>query len=192
MRSNNSYFTMCPECDTHISLTLAAKLQAGRIGTSCICSRCEHTWICIQEWILTETVPAPMQSHQEPMYQPQTPVPAPHFQHQSVGNPNGATPSQVGVASHQLSNNHTPHLPPFQPSTFGHSQQTPPVQHPMNPQPVATPEPVSPINAAEHPAVSDPVLPPTNSVPKPHWLNQATPTNQQTVDQNRFDTQGRY
>jgi len=50
MRLRKDFFTLCPECESRISLTLAAQLQATRLGTSCLCE-CGHEWVCISEWI---------------------------------------------------------------------------------------------------------------------------------------------
>ena len=54
MRPRYDFYTFCPECETPMPLTLAAKLQAsrgGRAGCSCRCKGCQHEWISIQEWI---------------------------------------------------------------------------------------------------------------------------------------------
>lgn len=93
MRSRVDFYTLCPECDARVTLTLAARLQANRLGTSCRCD-CGHDWTCISEWIYRNEpdaiAAAPMSSqptHPEamspprpyllPTYQPPLPVAVP-------------------------------------------------------------------------------------------------------------------
>ena len=58
MRFREDFYTLCPECDARISLTLAARLQATRLGSSCQC-KCGHDWICISEWVYRDEPVAP-------------------------------------------------------------------------------------------------------------------------------------
>ena len=98
MRSRIDFYTLCPECDARITLTLAAQLQATRRGTSCRC-RCGHDWTCISEWIYRSTPDAtdtalnlmpqaqppamsPPRPYLLPTYQPPMPTAAPQ---QTVG-----------------------------------------------------------------------------------------------------------
>lgn len=93
MRSRVDFYTLCPECDARITLTLAARLQATRLGTSCRC-HCGHDWTCISEWIYrstpdaTDTAPdlmpqtqpaamSPPRPYLLPTYQPPMPIPVP-------------------------------------------------------------------------------------------------------------------
>lgn len=85
MRFREDYYTLCPECDARISLTLAARLQATRLGSSCHCD-CGHEWVCIGEWVsrdqsvsagpAPQIVPAgaPPRPHLLPTYQPPAPA----------------------------------------------------------------------------------------------------------------------
>lgn len=59
MRPRTDFYTHCPQCESKISLPLAAKLQASRAGAQCSCSKCQHEWICIQEWIYREMPATP-------------------------------------------------------------------------------------------------------------------------------------
>ncbi len=67
MRQRHDFYTLCPSCDTRITLTLAARLQAARHGTTCHCPSCQNEWNCIQEWVyrdapnqfLSQPAPAP-------------------------------------------------------------------------------------------------------------------------------------
>lgn len=105
MRSRIDFYTLCPECDARITLTLAAQLQATRRGTSCRC-RCGHDWTCISEWIYRITPDAsdaavdmtpqaqppamsPPRPYLLPTYQPPMPIAAPQ---QTVG---GRSPLSV-------------------------------------------------------------------------------------------------
>lgn len=54
MRQRQDFYTLCPSCETRIPLTLAARLQASRHGTTCHCSACSNEWVCIHEWIYRE------------------------------------------------------------------------------------------------------------------------------------------
>ncbi|MBI1310011.1 hypothetical protein GC176_01800 [bacterium] len=73
MRQRQDFYTLCPSCETRISLPLAAKLQAARHGTSCHCPSCSNDWVCIQEWIYRDL---PSQTLQQPVSVPPQMAPA--------------------------------------------------------------------------------------------------------------------
>ena len=77
MRQRHDFYTLCPACETRVPLTLAARLQAARHGTTCHCPSCENEWNCIQEWVYRDTpsqflpqpsapAPAAVQSYEQP------------------------------------------------------------------------------------------------------------------------------
>jgi hypothetical protein len=176
MRSMQSYFTMCPECDSRISMTLAAKLQAGRIGTSCICSQCKHTWICIQEWILSELIASPPPAAAS--FQPH--VPAPHFQQQTMGQP-GSSSVQPGMSNQHMGQRATPHLPTYQPSTLANSQAANQFDQPpaVNQQSVSQPAGNQP--SISQPAVNQPAGSQPIQHPPMHQSQQPMPSSGQDV-----------
>lgn len=114
MRPREDFYTHCPQCETRLRITLAAKLQAGRAGSLCQCRKCNHEWVCIQEWMyrdLPTLQAAPrvaMPVLQQPAFQPQisTPapvetsvVPRPHLFGQPQAQP-VASNSQVATSTH--------------------------------------------------------------------------------------------
>lgn len=172
MRSKPSYYTVCPECENRISLTLAAKLQAGRSGTSCICSGCKHTWVCIQEWIINESVAnAGMNAVQPGMIAPnqhrQPSIPVPHFQHQPISMPNSNSQQTALFGQPRV-----PHLPTFQPSTF---QQTAFGQQSIPQQTIAQQAVPQTSTTSEQPM----------PIPTPHWLSQPTLADHRVPDTSR-------
>jgi hypothetical protein len=130
MRFLEDFYTLCPECDSHLMLTLAARLQAARLGTSCHCE-CGHEWICISEWIY-RTAPAPVSSpaitappvqpaamspprpYLLPTYQPPLPV-APQPAQQTSGVPAPATQATSADPNHGQTPVPAPHA--FSPAT---------------------------------------------------------------------------
>ena len=47
MQQRQDFYTLCPSCETRISLTLASRLQAARHGALCQCPSCANEWVCI-------------------------------------------------------------------------------------------------------------------------------------------------
>jgi hypothetical protein len=214
MRTKTSYYTMCPECESRISISLAAKLQATRIGTSCICSQCNYDWICIQEWILSEGSNSSIGMTQ-PLGSSSSQAPAPHFQQQ-------ATPQHQAFYANSQGQPGAPHLPTFQPtSLMQQPQQLPSNQSPQYREPFSqgglvngqsTPQgATSEINqrssfmdqqlpneppaqtpqygSANHidGAHSNDGQPNAGTVPVPHWMNQQASTRQQTPASDQYD-----
>lgn len=114
MRPREDFYTHCPQCETRLKLTLATKLQAGRAGSLCNCRKCNHEWVCIQEWIYREVpgMPAatrpPLPSIQMPIAQPLMPmvqpvetnvVPRPHLFGQPAAMP-AAAAAQPAAQGH--------------------------------------------------------------------------------------------
>ena len=82
MRQRQDFYTLCPSCETRIPVTLAARLQAARSGSSCHCPSCENEWVCIQEWIYRDipapAIPSPM-PHAAQYPPASAPVPQPNY-----------------------------------------------------------------------------------------------------------------
>jgi hypothetical protein len=166
MRQRHDFYTLCPSCETRVSLTLAARLQAARHGTTCHCPSCQNEWNCIQEWIYRDTpnqflsqpavAPAAVQAY-EPQ-QPQT-YAAPMTQHPAHTQTPAAMPR--------------PHmLPTYQPPQ--HSQpQMPAAQQQMQP---AMPQPAQ-------------EAPPSQPAPAPHaWSFERQPqASKQTSGPSQYD-----
>ncbi|MFP6766494.1 MAG: hypothetical protein VB858_22885 [Planctomycetaceae bacterium] len=74
MRLRKDFYTLCPDCEARIMLTLAAQLQATRLGTSCLCE-CGHEWVSISEWIYRDSGLLPEAA--SPF--PSAPLPRPHL-----------------------------------------------------------------------------------------------------------------
>ncbi len=118
MRPREDFYTHCPQCETRLKLTLATKLQAGRAGSLCNCRKCNHEWVCIQEWIYREiagmpsAARAPLPAIQMPLAQPLIPmiqpvetnvVPRPHLFGQPAAMPvamPAASAAQPAAQSH--------------------------------------------------------------------------------------------
>lgn len=123
MSQQKSHLTHCPHCEKKIGVTLSARLQSGRAGSSFICDACEHEWVCIQEWIYLET---PREA--APVLSPHQAIIPGSQQHQGI--PETAAPTQIQPPR--------PHLPTFQPPrpathqpTLQQTHESPPPQQPQ-------------------------------------------------------------
>lgn len=159
MRQRKDFYTLCPGCEAKVDLTLAAKLQAPRAGCSCVCSSCEHEWVCIQEWIYrAETI-----DHSQPITTPNEHPPV-TAQPQTVQQQSAGFSHQpaAAVAATQPPR---PHLPTFQP-----------------PQPIAPPAQQQPaVQASQAPVAPEQQHSPP--VPAPHAWSFERKTEQQPAPQ---------
>ncbi len=74
MRHRHDFYTLCPSCETRVTLPLAARLQAARHGTTCRCPSCSNEWNCIQEWIYRDSADRLLQQQSAaPAYGQQVP-----------------------------------------------------------------------------------------------------------------------
>lgn len=167
MRLRHDFYTLCPSCETRISLTLAARLQASRHGTTCHCPSCSNDWICIQEWIYRDTPSQMLQPQPSNMAEM-----APNYGQQSV--PAYAAPATPVPAHTQApAAMPRPHmLPTFQP-----------------PQRVQPPMPT----AQQHvqPGIPQPAqeTPPSQPAPAPHaWSFERQPqATKQSASSSQYD-----
>lgn len=166
MRQRQDFYTLCPGCEAKVDLTLAAKLQAARAGCSCVCSSCEHEWVCIQEWIYrrepidhSQPIAAPNE-HPPITVQPET------GQQQPAGFPHQPAAAVVTAQPPR------PHLPTFQPPQ--------PIAQPAHQQSTAqtTEQPIAPQQQDSPP------------VPAPHAWSWERKPEQQSTSQN--DSQSGY
>lgn len=132
MRQRHDFYTLCPSCETRVSLTLAARLQAARHGTTCHCPSCQNEWNCIQEWVYRD---APDQFASQPMaalqsYEPQQPAThaAPMTQHPAHTQSPAAMPRPHMLPTYQPPQHAQPPMPaaqqPVQPGAAASSGST--------------------------------------------------------------------